>query len=88
MPYINFDNIANGVVLCSKQNVICDRLVDTRNFIIHTKLPEQEHHYISVLVLDDAKPQNSDWEYIISEIKRKYGENLMVMLDANDGSPC
>ena len=83
MLSIDYSCLGKGIILIFDQNVYLSNVRTARDFRVVAKRPTPMEHNVSVIILTEVNDSDINWQDIISEIKRQYGENLMALLDSD-----
>ena len=83
MLKIDYSVLNKGIILIFDQNVYPSNVRTARDFRVVVKKPTPMVHNVSVVILNELKDAEINWQEIISEIKRQYGENLVALLDSD-----
>ena len=83
MLKIDYSVLNKGIILIFDQNVYLSNVRTARDFRVVVKEPTPMVHNVSVVILNELKDAEINWQEIISEIKRQYGENLVALLDSD-----
>lgn len=83
MLKIDYSVLNKGIILIFDQNVYLSNVRTARDFRVVVKKPTPMVHNVSVVILNELKDAEINWQEIISEIKRQYGENLVALLDSD-----